>query len=472
MKKGLFYKIFMTYIIIICASFALIALILSFWFKSYFYTERDNQLVSELPFIENATTQYLSKSITVEQVGESLNYISSYINCDLLLVDQYGFVYATSSKDERKLEGTQILSSEFTKLMNGKTIEGTDEYSNVFKKGTHTFIKPLTKDGFFIGAVLMNIDVDQIRDPLIRVYVLIWSTALVLILVSCFFIHSFSHKIIIKPILEINSAAEKISKGEADKRVNIKSYDEIGQLANSFNLMADSLENVENNRKSFISNVSHELRSPITSIKGFIAGIMDGVIPPEKEKYYLSIVYEEIQRLTRLINEILDLSAIESGHLKLNYSTVDANEIVRRTVIKFENSIKDKNIKVDVLLSGEILLVFVDRDRLIQIVTNLLDNAVKYVEENGNIKITTKEKGQKVYVSVFNNGPSINEEDLKHIWDRFYRAEKSRTSKQSTGLGLPIIRNILTQMNENIWIENKDNYGVTFIFTLRKLSRD
>ena len=232
--------------------------------------------------------------------------------------------------------------------------------------------------------------------------------------------------------------------------------------------MADSIEEVEKNRREFISNVSHEIRSPITSIKGFIGGILDGVIPKEKENYYLSIAYEEIQRLTRLVNDLLDLSSIEAGKFSLKIEKLDINEIIRLTVIKSETRIKAKKLNVDVCFSEDKEYVAGDIDRLTQVVTNLLDNAIKYVNEGGNIKIASKTKGDKIHVSVFNDGPSIAKDEIKDIWDRFYKSDKSRTSKMSTGLGLPIIRSILTQLGEDIWLDNRDE-GVAFIFTLKKV---
>ena len=231
--------------------------------------------------------------------------------------------------------------------------------------------------------------------------------------------------------------------------------------------MADSLAEVDKNRKEFISNVSHELRTPITSIKGFIGGILDGVIPKEKEEYYLKVTYEEIQRLTRLVNDILDLSAIESGKFSLKVKQIDVNELIRLCIIKFENKIKEKKLKVEIQLEGENLYAFGDKDRVNQVMINLLDNAVKYVHTGGEVKISSKSKGESVYVSIFNNGPNIDENDLKHIWDRFYRADKARASKTSTGLGLPIVRNILTQLGEDIWVENISGTGVKFTFTLK-----
>jgi signal transduction histidine kinase len=232
--------------------------------------------------------------------------------------------------------------------------------------------------------------------------------------------------------------------------------------------MADSIAKVENNRREFISNVSHEIRSPITSIKGFIGAIIDGVIPKEKENYYLTLAYEETQRLTRLVNDLLDLSTIESGQYTLNIVKFDINEIIRRTVIKFETKVNEKNLLVDVCFSKEVLYVQGDLDRMMQVITNLVDNAIKYVDDKGKITISTKIKGDKVFVSIFNDSKPLSEEDLKYMWERFYKSDKSRTSKASTGLGLPIVRSILTQHGEDIYVENTKDGEVEFTFSLKK----
>ena len=238
--------------------------------------------------------------------------------------------------------------------------------------------------------------------------------------------------------------------------------------------MATSIEEAELNRREFISNVSHELRSPMTSIKGFITAILDGVIPKDKEEYYLVIVNDEISRLTRLINDLLDLSAMQAGKLEFNISELELNRIIETTVLKMNQKAASKNIKIEVLLESEKLYVYGDNDRLIQVVTNLVDNAIKYCDENGEVKISTKTKGSKIVVSIFNTSKGIDEYDLTHIWDRFYKVDKARSNKTSTGLGLSIVRNIILQLEEDIWAENvKDKNGeikgVRFNFTLTKV---
>lgn len=469
MKKGLFSKLVATFAVIIAVSFIMTAAFLSYWFESYYFEQRKVQLKAESEYISNAAIKYSQGDISTDRINEILTTLGYYLSADIWLVDRYGYAYAVSDVEHKKVLNTQVLTKELETLRANQYVEQVGIYGSVFKVPVHTLDIPIFSKDVFKGAIMMHTSVTKLKSTLIRVYEIIWISALFAIIISCIVIYYFSQKIIVKPLAQINYVADKISKGEVDKRVNIKSKDEIGVLAESFNSMADSLEEVEKNRREFISNVSHEIRSPITSIKGFIGGILDGVIPKEKENYYLSIAYEETQRLTRLVNDLLDLSAIEAGQFKLRIEEIDINEIIRLCVIKFEQKIKEKSLKVDVLMQDDNLYVAADRDRINQVVTNLVDNAIKYVRKGGNIKICTKSKGDKALISVFNDGPTIPENDLKYIWNRFYKGDKSRTSKLSTGLGLPIVRSILTQLGEDIWIENKESQGVMFIFTLKRV---
>lgn len=467
MKTSVFSKLVATYIVITIISFVAIATFLSIWFEGYYYEQRRNQLITASRGISGDAKQYLNGEMTREKLQGTLAFTSRYLSGDIWLLDAYGITYAISDEVKFKEQlGTQFDPQTLDELRFGKTIERRGTYGNLYPMPVYSFERPIISDGLYYGAIMFNTPITEINAPLKRVYQIIWITAVVAIISFSIVIYYFSQKIIINPLGQMNQVAQRIAKGEVDKRVNINTEDEIGQLARSFNMMADSLEEVDKNRRDFISNVSHELRSPITSIKGFIGGILDGVIPKEKENYYLSITYEETQRLTRLVNDLLDLSAMEAGKFKLSIRSLDINELIRRIILKFETKLHTKRLKVDVVLTGNQLFVKGDPDRITQVITNLLDNAIKYVEEGGNVKITTKTRGPKAYISVFNNGPTIEKEDINRIWDRFYKADKARTTKASTGLGLPIVRNILTQHGEDIWAENKEGEGVTFTFTL------
>lgn len=456
-----------TFTAIIAVSFIITAAFLSYWFESYYFNERKKQLTNEAQFISTAAVKYLEGNTNHERIEEVISNIGSYLSTDIWLTDNYGIVYSVSNDEYKKVIGKQVLTDELSDLRSGENIEKRGISSKTSSIPVHTFVVPIFHNDMFKGAVLMHTSLDEIKEPLKRVYEIIWLAAILAIMGSGVIIYYFCQKIIIKPLAKINYVADKISKGEVERRVHLKSKDEIGILAESFNTMAESLEKIEENRRQFISNVSHEIRTPLTSIKGFIGAILDGVIPREKENYYLSLAQDETQRLARLVNDLLDLSAIEAGELKLNIGDVNISEIIRITIINLENKIKEKDLNVEVYLDDKDLHVIGDKDRLTQVLTNLVDNAIKYSNQSGLIQLKTKVRNNKVYVSIYNSGARICEEDIKNIWSRFYKADKSRSSKISTGLGLSIVRSILTQLGEDIWVNNKPEGGVEFTFTLK-----
>ncbi len=469
MKKGLFAKMVSAYTIIIAMCFVIVSLVLSFWFQSYYFQNVTNQFDRDAKGIAYWTVLYTERDMTFSSLDYNLKTYGENFNANIILLDNNGYIYDVSDEKNNKLIGKQINGEDIDKLRSGKTVTEVGKYNGLFSVSSHTYIVPVsTNNTNFAGAIMMNTPLSEITKPLAKVYVIIWVSAIFAIIIACIVIYFLSQRILIKPLSNINDVARKIAKGDVGIRVEINSQDEIGDLAKSFNDMADSMAKVENNRREFISNVSHEIRSPITSIKGFLGGIIDGVIPKEKENYYLTLAYEETQRLTRLVNDLLDLSTIESGQYTLNIVKFDINEIIRRTVIKFETKINEKNLSVDVCFNKEVLYVKGDLDRMMQVITNLVDNAIKYVTDKGKIRISTKVKGERVFVSVFNESKPLSEEDLKYMWDRFYKSDKSRTSKASTGLGLPIVRSILTQHGEDIYVKNTKDGEVEFTFSLKK----
>lgn len=470
-KKGLVYKTVLVYTLISAVCISVLCVVLSMLVKSHYFQQRKAQMYSQGSVLAERAIRHFNydTEVPLTRLKEDMTLMGSYVNADIFLVNKVGFVHIISNDKYGNLLYKNFMEKDIEELKLGRTVEKEGGYRDIFNENMYIYMMPIIENDEFRGAIATFTPIQMMNEPIEKINTSIWVAAVLLIFGAAVSIYHFTGKIIIRPLAEINRAAQKLSKGEVERRVELRSKDEIGELAESFNSMADSLEKVEKNRREFISNVSHELRTPITSIKGFIGGILDGVIPKDKENYYLAIAYEEIQRLTRLVNDLLDLSVFDAGKLKLNISEIDINEIIRLCVIKSETKINAKQLRVEVVLQDEHLYVLGDRDRVIQVVTNLLDNAVKYVNDGGIIKVITRTKADKVLISIFNDGPRIPEEDIKHIWERFYKSDKSRTSKVSTGLGLPIVRNILTQLGEDIWVENGEKEGVTFYFTLKKV---
>lgn len=466
MRKSLLIKLIIVNAIILGFVLNFLALTLSIWFRGNFFSEKRTQFEKIGEYISStidvSTAEYDKLKNEMQSV---IDMASISINAEIQVISKYDEVYLSSNNEAEYISSNNKISiseENMNRIRNGEYVE----YIN----NSYTYIYSIMDNDDFLGYVVMTTPLSIINRQLHKIYLIIWISSICTMIFSIVVLSFFARTMLIKPLSAINNAAKRFANGEVDKRVYIKSKDEIGQLAASFNIMAESLERVENNRRDFISNVSHELRSPITSIKGFIAAIIDGVIPKEQESYYLQRVYSEIQRLTRLINDLLDMSAIESGKLKFKLKKIDINELIRICIINSEGKIKEKGIILNVNLINDKCYVNTDEDRTMQVVTNLLDNAIKYCGENGNIRISTYYKMNKVFVEIYNDGPSLTDEEITHIWDRFYKSDKSRTNKVSTGLGLPIVRMILMQQGEEIYAENNPIKGVSFIFSLTKSS--
>ena len=462
-RQGLLHKIIITFTAILAVALISLALSLSLWFKFNYFTEKRTIFNQIGTIANNIIVNYMHDPDKSEykKIEGLITNKNNPVGGDIIITDEEGNILWIS---KRELIGNKtkinFLEKDIKKLSNGENVE----YINT----NYTLICPISENGIFYGMTIITSPLAVINEKLHKMYIIIWLSAFMAMIFASVVLPVFVKKRILNPLKDINNAARKFAQGEVQRRVCIKYNDEIGELANSFNIMAESLGKVEQNRRNFISNVSHELRSPITSIKGFIAGIIDGIIPKDKEKEYLERVYNEIERLTRLINDLLDLSAIESGKLKFNIKKIEINELIRRTIINNERRIKDKGIDLEVVFKNEKCNVNADEDKTMQVITNLLDNAIKYCEKNGKIKISIYTKGNKDFVEFYNNGRSITDEEITHIWDRFYKSDKARTNKISTGLGLPIVKMILMQQGEEIWAKNDKEKGVKFTFSLTK----
>lgn len=465
MKKSLFTKLISAYFIILVISYSLVAVFLSFWFYRYYYNQKTNMLINQGYTLNRSINDYLNKKISRERLLTQISLMDEMTNSRVWLVDKYGFLYAYSSSDMKSMMGKQITDEEIQEVRSGNIVIKNGSFRQIFSSPMLTVGIPIVVDGQVQSAVFLHTPLTELKNTLKTVYFVIWMSAFFAIFISAIIIYYFSDRILIRPLNKINKTAKSIAKGEFDKRVNLESDDEIGDLAVSFNYMADSLQNLEDMRRSFIANISHELRSPMTSINGFITGMIDGTIPQERWTYYLNIVHDEIKRLMRLINEILDLARIESGEFSVNMGVFDLNELIRQRIIKFEEKINKKNIEVNVKLIENRLNVKGDKDRIDQVLTNLIDNAIKFVKSEGLIEIKTEIRDRKVLVHVYNNGPAIPKEEIKYIWDRFHKVDKARQKGGGTGLGLSIVRQIVNKHGETIWVESGD-FGTRFSFTL------
>lgn len=279
---------------------------------------------------------------------------------------------------------------------------------------------------------------------------------------------------IVKPLKKMTVAAKKFAKGDFSARVTVsKSNDEVAELGKAFNNMADSLESLEKMRNSFLANVSHDLRTPMTTIAGFIDGINSGAIPPEKHEYYLGIISAEVHRLSRLVSQLLDVSRLESGERKFNFTDFDIAEVARIILISFEQKIEAKHLDVEFDAEFDGMYAHADKDAIYQVVYNLCHNAIKFARDGGKFRIRINRiTDTKLKVSVYNQGETLSDEDTKLVFDRFFKSDKSRgLDKSGVGLGLYICKTIIDAHGETIGVESGGSDGCEFWFTVTEGSQ-
>ena len=332
------------------------------------------------------------------------------------------------------------VSETLREVLAGKEVHG--RIINSFRGTIFTVAVPWVQDDTVLGAVFIHTSVQQVEaqyrgimPQLLFGFSLAFSLALMCAV--------FYARAIVKPLRVITGAAESMSRGNFSRRAQVAGVDEVRQLAGAFNVMAEKLEQVEENRREFVANVSHELRSPVTSIHGFVEGMLDGTIPAGEYERYLGIVRDETNRLKKLITDLLQLSRLDKGVEQLALTDYDINESIRRVLIGRMNDIEQKKLNVQLEFQAESCMVRADQDRIAQVIYNLVDNAIKFVEDEGSLTIRTTLVHDKVSLVVENDGAPILEEDRPHLFERFYKADKAHTSGKGTGLGLSICKMIM-----------------------------
>ncbi len=326
-----------------------------------------------------------------------------------------------------------------------------------------------TKEGKTLGAIFLHYDMTGVYHSINRIYLDTAASAAAAVAVVVPIVYVIT-KNITRPVSHIREVVTAFTGGKFERRVELKHDDELGQLGRSFNLMADELASLEETRRSFVANVSHELRSPLTSMRGFLEAMEDGTIPADEHDKYIEIVLDETRRMSGMVNELLDVARIESGQYKLNFSVFDINELIRRVIITFETRVAAKGLNVDISSDEDPIMVDADRDRIGQVLHNLIDNSIKFSRQDGGcIGVRCRCDKHLVYISVSDNGCGIPEKDLPHIFDRFYKANRAHTyaNHSGTGIGLSIAKLVLEQHGQQISVSSDEN-GTEFTFTLSR----
>lgn len=487
MLKSTFVKYLLTFTLIILISFLILSGIVTTMIKAYFTDERERELVSTSTIIalsmENNGFEDFDALGGLTVLSDKVTpFINKESRLDILLVTDEGKVVLSSvntSPDEvdgfRKptINIHSGLGSINVNLFEEITVDGEIAY---FHEGTLdgylvdnsvACLEPVEKDGQTCGYVISlysTVREDNFISTTRKAVITTSAWVMAAAVIAVYFITER----IIHPLRNMTAAAKKFGKGDFSTRVPVYGNDEVAELSTAFNNMADSLEKLEKMRSSFLASVSHDLRTPMTTIAGFIDGIMSGAIPPEKQDYYLQTISSEIHRLSRLVSQLLDVSRLESGDRKMQFADFDIAEVARIILISFEQKIEEKNLDVEFDAPDE-LLVNADKDAIHQVVYNLCHNAIKFAEDGGKFRISISPIDSKhVKLSVFDEGQSISKEEMGLVFERFYKTDSSRgLDKNGVGLGLYICKTIIDAHDEKIGVESTEGVGTTFWFTLK-----
>ncbi len=393
-------------------------------------------------------------------IDTAISGIAKFTGIGILIVDSDGTVVSSTAKKYLGLKVKEgFYQGEYTSSVK-MAVDG------VVDTPCYVSTVPLS-DGEGNYVLAFNLS-DSDREILLNIVQAVSAAAIVVFLFGFAACYLISYKMI-TPLKEMSKAAKKFALGDFNARVPVEGRDEIAELAEAFNNMAQSLADLEEQRSSFLANISHDLRTPMTSISGFIDGILDGTIPPENRDHYLNIINVEVKRLSRLVRTLLEVSRIEAGVRKFNMTSFDICEMSMTILFSFEKQIDGKELDVEYLCEKDHLFVKADADAIYQVMYNLIDNAVKFSYPKGKLRIAVENVGKTISVEVYNEGNGISKEDIPHVFDRFYKADKSRgMDKTGVGLGLFIAKAILQAHGENITVTSEEGKYCSFKMTLPK----
>lgn len=407
---------------------------------------------------------YFSNNLKAADISIQLRGICSYLDSTIWFVNRDGAMITYAKSDDSVYTPSSIAN--FDPAETGGSQYMIGDYHEYFGEDVITVIAPVTLNFSPQGYLLVHkpyIQIEEARSELLRNTCII---TLVIYLLSFIFLLGI-HFMIYRPLTKITAAAKQYASGNLDIVIPVNTQDEMGYLSASLNYMSSQLKDMEDYQKKFVANVSHDFRSPLTSIKGYVEAMADGTIPPEMQEKYLRIILFETERLTDLTSDLLTLNEFDTQNLLLDKSSFDINEMIRNTAASFEGTCTLKKISIELLFSTRNLNVYADCRKIQQVLYNLLDNAIKFSNSDSTITIETTPRGDKIYTSVKDYGIGIPKSSLGKIWERFYKTDLSRgKDKKGTGLGLSIVKEIIQAHNENINVISTEGVGTEFIFSL------
>ncbi len=465
MKKYLYIKFVLAFFILGFVGFFAIALAGSTMAEHHVEAVYSGQLYREaVDIAQNRAANYYRETLSPENTYQNLCTVASYQDCSIWIISPKGDILMDTSQQLYQENPPQIKN--FDPGTTSGSYYQVGDFFGEFQEPHLSVMVPVTLYMQVEGYVAMHLPAStlyQQRDDILNmIYILFFFFLLILAVIIPVF--SF---MIYRPLKKIIQGADAFASGNLKYNIPLEKEDELGYLALTLNYMSDELDMTGNYQRKFIANVSHDFRSPLTSIKGYTEAILDGTIPPELQEKYLKIVVYETDRLYKLTESLLTLNNLDQKGRHLDYSDFDINNIIKTTAATFEGTCRDKRISIELLLTGQTLFVHADMGQIQQVLYNLIDNAIKFSPQDSVIKIESTLKHETVFISVTDMGCGIPKASINKIWDRFYKIDSSRgKDRKGTGLGLSIVKEIINAHKQNINVISTEGVGTEFIFTL------
>ena len=481
MSHSIFVRYFLMTTAILLVCFIVLGVVVIYSFSNYWLNEKQELMTENAVSISELLVQgeyFQSVDIGIRTVytidpamGAALSLFSDSIGADIFITDNRGKVLICSEGINCKHFEQNIPTEIMHKVLEnsqGQTYYEIGTFDGFYDSQYYTAATPIMLNGVTVASIFVSSSAQNFERSTLDVAKIFLIGSLAVLAFSFIITYLVTYQMV-KPLRQMAYAAHRFGEGDFSYKVKVKGKDEMAALAHAFNSMALSLSASESMRRSFVANVSHELKTPMTVIAGYIDGILDGTIPKEKHEYYLQTVSDEVKRLSRLVRTMLDLSRLEAGEMKINPVKFDLSETVFRIMLSFEQRIEEKEIEIIGLDSIEHSTVCADADMIHQTVYNLMDNAIKFVNKNGYIEIKIHEENGRVYCSIKNSGMGIPANELPHIFDRFYKTDKSRSlDKKGVGLGLYIVNMFISLHGGQIYVSSVEEEYTCFEFWIPK----
>ncbi len=481
--SSLFKEYFTILSLVILICFLILGISLTFFVQNYWEGERIKLLSENANSISETLVNLISSehaqknpSNAALMICNDLTMLSKAIDADIFVCDKNGgvvyckemrlsdmvlFTGACPIHQKYKLPPSIVNSLDESDYSGISTLDG------VLPKKSFVYAAPIVLEGNTIGIVVAVQTVsDTMRPFILSILEIFGLSSLFALVVALITVYFMSYELT-KPLRQMSAATKSYANGDFSARVTVTGNNEMADLAKAFNSMAKDLASLESSRRSFVANISHELKTPMTTIGGFIDGILDGTIADESKDSYLRIVSDEVKRLARLVTGMLNMSRIEIGEMNLKPREFDVAEMLFKTTVGFEQLVAKKGVEITGLDKIEPTEILADEDMIHQVIYNLVDNAVKFTPEGGNIDFKVFTDAQKVYISIRNTGAGIPAEECGKIFERFYKLDKSRSYDiKGAGLGLYICKSIVEMHGGQIKVSSVVNQHTEFSFWL------